>query len=112
MIRTGTGETNLFQVFTSPRGVYRLTITCRAAAGSELAQMPLSVFCGSDLIGSVQLTGKDREDRSFDFTLPPAFLGSCYLRLFFGQSGLAVSRAELQVVQDMEAEFRKIRESM
>ena len=109
-IHAGAGETTLYQVFTTPRGSYRLSISCRAEAESPLAQMPVTVFYGTDLIGTILLTGRDRTERTFDFTLPPAFLGSNYLKLFFGQSGIVISKAELHVIEDMEQQIREMME--
>lgn len=56
----------------------------------------------------VTLIGENREYQTYDLTLDPAFMGSFYLKLYFGQSGMEISRVTLQNVKDMEEEITKI----
>lgn len=108
LVDTGMGKTTLFQVFTNPRGPYRLSITCRSAGENSMAQIPLTIFQEKWVSGMVTLTGADTEFRTCDVMLEPAFMGSFYLKLYFGQSGMDISRITLQNEKDMEDEITKI----
>lgn len=108
MIDVGRGKTNLFQVYTKPRGVYKLSITCRVVTDNALAQVPLSVFQDRDLIGTITLTGENNEMRDYELVLRPAFLGNYYLKLYFGQSGIEIDKVLFQITQDTEEEMTAI----
>ena len=107
-IDTEKGATNLYQVFTEPRGTYKLTVTCRADTASALAQIPCSIFQEKKLVGMINLTGADREEQTFRFDIAPAFMGSFYLKCYFGQSGMKITKFSFSVVQDMEEEIARV----
>lgn len=102
------GTTNLFQVFTRERGVYRLSLTCHAQMNSSLAQASLSVFQEKNLVGMVSLTGEDTCEKTFDFMLAPAFMGNFYLKLYFGQSGIVIDRCKISLAESKEEEIQAI----
>lgn len=106
------GSTSLFQVFTRERGEYKLCITCHAEVGSPLAQIPLSVFQEKNLAGTVNLTGEDTQDQTFEIRLEPAFMGSFYLKMFFGHSGMVITRCTFELVKSMEEEIRRTLEKV
>ncbi|MDO4621704.1 MAG: glycoside hydrolase family 3 C-terminal domain-containing protein [Eubacteriales bacterium] len=108
LLNTEKGSTNLMQVFTAPRGVYLLHITCKADTDNVLAQLPLSVFQEKKLAGSINLTGADQEEQTFTFTLDPAFMGNFYLKLFFGQSGMRITGIRMEIIKNMEEEITRI----
>lgn len=107
-INTGRGATTLFQVFTAPRGVYKLEITCKANTENVLAQIPCSVFQEKKLAGMINLTGADRQEQTFEFMIDPAFMGSYYLKFYFGQSGMEITQCSLTLVHNMEEEITRI----
>jgi beta-glucosidase len=101
-IDTGRGATSLYQIFTKPKGIYRLTLTCRAEGSNDLAQIPLSVFADSKLSGMISITGADRKPRDFEFDFEPAFLGSFYLKFYFGQGGMVIDRCHIELKEALE----------
>ncbi len=62
-IHTEKGAVNLFQVFTKPRGICKLSITCKANVENDLAQIPLSIFQGKKLTAMINLTGENTDDQ-------------------------------------------------
>ena len=108
LIHTEKGSTNLFQLFTQPRGVYLLKLTCKAETQNPLAQMNCSIFQEKKLVGAINLTGSDTAEQTFEFPLEPAFMGSCYLKLFFGQTGMAVTDCRFMLIKNMEEEINRI----
>lgn len=108
MIDSSKGSAALFQVFTAPRGVYQLEIRCKANTENTLAQIPCSVFQEKKLVGTVSLTGADREERTFELTMEPALMGSFYLKFYFGQSGMKITKCRLTLLKDMEKEITQI----
>lgn len=108
LIKTQKGSTTLFQLFTQPRGVYLLKLTCKADIDNPLAQMNCSIFQEKKLVGAINITGSDTAEQTFEFPLEPAFMGSCYLKLFFGQTGMAVTDCRLELVKNMEEEINHI----
>lgn len=105
---TEKGKTTLFQVFTQPRGVYLLKIICKADINNPLAQISCSIFQEKKLIGSINLTGSDQESQTFAFPMDPAFMGSCYLKFFFGQSGMKLTGIRFELIKNMEEEISRI----
>ena len=105
------GGLNLISTSVKERGIYELSITCRASAGEEeVAQIPVTVFRDKDLVGTVTITGADKKWKTYKIeNLPPVFNNSFYLKLYFAQGGMEVKEVTMKMTVSME---EKIKEAM
>lgn len=97
LIDTAKGKSTTMQVVVKTRGTFRLEIVCRASAETaDLAQLPLSVFQDKQLMGTVTLSGADKEwqTRIVDFPTP-LFHYTFFVKLFFGMSGMEIKELKL-----------------
>lgn len=97
LIDTAKGKSTTMQVVVRTRGTFRLEIVCRASAETaDLAQLPLSVFQDKQLMGTVTLSGADKEwqTRIVDFPTP-LFHYTFFVKLFFGMSGMEIKELKL-----------------
>lgn len=107
------GGLNLLSVSIKERGMYELSVTCRAAASEgELAQIPLTIFKDKDLIDSISITGADKEWKTYTIdkmATSPCYQNVFYLKLFFGQGGMEVKEVKMTMTMSLE---ERIREAM
>ncbi len=75
-------------------GHYHLQMLVRASQRTpELAQLPLTVHKDRELVGTISLTGKDKEWKEIDLVLPDTVVSSSFqVKLFFGESGMEIGR--------------------
>ncbi len=101
-------DTNLITAVVNPRGMYALSVTCRASKETgELAQLPLTIFKDNELIASISITGADQEWKTFTFNeLPPFYMNTSYLKLYFAQGGMEVKEVRLTLLQDLEEQIK------
>ena len=94
LIDTSMGKNNILQVTPREKGRYRLEMTCRISPDTVgAAQMPVSVFQDRKLAKTITLTGLDRDWEERIVELPdPVEKDSFHVKLFFGQSGVEISR--------------------
>lgn len=102
------GGMNLLSVSIKERGMYSLSITCRAAASEgELAQIPLTVFKDKELVDSISITGADKEWKTYTIDkLSPCVQNSFYLKLFFGQGGMEVKDVKMTMTMSLEERIK------
>ena len=101
------GGFNLLSVSIKERGMYKMSITCRAAASEgELAQIPVTVFKDKDILDTVTITGADKEWKTYEVDLQLCFNTSFYLKLFFGQGGMEVQEVKLTMTMSCEEQIR------
>lgn len=105
------GGLNLISTSVRERGIYELSITCRASADEEeLAQIPVSVFRDKDLVGTVTITGADKTWKTYKIdNFSPVFNNSFYLKLYFAQGGMEIKEITLKMTASLE---ERIREAM
>lgn len=108
------GAVNLISVSTKDRGLYQLSITCRAAASEEeLAQIPVTVFKDKEMVGTVTVTGADKEWKTYTMDqLPPGFQNNFYLKLFFGQGGMEIKEIRMTMTLSLEDKIKEAMEAM
>ncbi len=109
LINTAKGSSITIQVAVKERGTFRLELLCRAAANAaDLAQLNMSVFQDRRLMGTVTLSGSEKEwqRRSIEFP-EPLFHYTFFIKLFFGISGMELKDVRVVMVQSMEAEIRR-----
>lgn len=102
------GAVNLISVSVKERGMYQLSITCRAAEEEgELAQIPLTVFADKEMIGAVTITGADKVWKTYVIEqMPPVYRNMFYLKLFFGQGGMEIKEVRLTMTMSLEEQIR------
>lgn len=97
LIDTAKGKATTLEVAVRLRGTFRLEVTCRASASAApLAQLPLSVFQDRLLMGTVTLSGAEKEWQTKTVDFPTQiFLHTFYVKLFFGMSGMEIKEIRL-----------------
>ncbi len=110
LIKAEKGEQTVFNVQPRQQGLYKIEFTLRAKEGFEpQAQMSMSIFADKTLAKSVTLTGADTEWQTFEFD-QPAFVGSFFLKFFFGQTGLEVGKVHFTLKVTREELMKKFKE--
>ncbi len=106
LVPTARGKNVLFHVSGEKWGIYKLVFDCRVEDQGPLSQVPMSIFQDKALAGMVSLTGMDTKTRRVEVTLSPIVLSGCYLKFFFGESGMRFDRIALELVEDMTERIR------
>ena len=101
VVPTSRGKNVLFHVSAEKWGIYKLVLDCRVEDQGPLSQVPVSIFQDKALAGMVSLTGMDTETRRVEVQLSPIMMTGCFLKFFFGESGMRFDRIALELVQDM-----------
>lgn len=92
------GHRDTFGLYFDKAGAYKLEMTVRAVAETELAQIPMSIFKNELFVQTVSLTGEDKEWRTVDVTLGHVAEAEIVkLSFFFGQGGMEI--AECNIVE-------------
>lgn len=99
-IDTGKGKSFMCGFRTSQMNFYKLRMKVKVDA-SELAQVSVSVFVNSKLLGTHTLNGTGGEYVEIEQPLGPSFNLSNYLKLYFAESGMQI---EKMTVERMEME--------
>ncbi len=100
------GQNTRFSVSVNERGFYTLTMRLRSTDSNDVSQLPISVFQDRNLLGTITLTGAQREWETFTLDVA-AFSGTFYLRFFAAQTGLAMESCVLTMKQSLEEQIRK-----
>lgn len=108
-IDTGKGKSTTLQVTATERGLFRMELSCRAAADTaDLAQLSMSVFQDKQLVSTVTLSGADKEWQKKVVDFPnPLFSYTFYVRLFFGISGMEVRDVKIIMSESHEEKIRE-----
>ncbi len=104
-IKTGRNSTNMITVSFKERGDYKLKMTVRANAVSELAQIPLSVFRDKELVKMVTLTGEDKDWKTVEIPFEECAM-TFFLKLYFAQDGMEIKDIRFELIKSREEEFR------
>ena len=104
-INTARNSSNMISVSFKERGDYKLSMTVRANATSELAQIPLSIYRDKALIKMLTLTGADSEWQTLEVPLDECGM-TFFLKLYFAQDGMEIKDITLSLVKSREEEFR------
>ena len=91
---TSRGSRAVYALEAERPGAYSLTLRMGSAAG-ELAQMPVSVFLGGTLLGTVTITGTGGKTVERRVELFIKEEKEQYLTLFFGESGIRMESLTL-----------------
>ncbi|MDO5144127.1 MAG: glycoside hydrolase family 3 C-terminal domain-containing protein [bacterium] len=103
-INTKTGGVTQFQMKLEKRGQYRFEVTCRASDGVPgTAQMPVSVFVDSQLLGTKTLSGAEKEWVTLTFdTWGIRRRLIFYTKFFIAVGGLEIKEVCLTRIQTFE----------
>ena len=104
-IDTSKGATTLIGFTPAERGIYRLEAEVCADAVSELSQINAAVSFDRETVGTIALTGADREWRTVSMELPPMFNPTFYLKFYFAQAGMKIRRCGLALVCSIEQDI-------
>lgn len=105
VINTGRNCSNTISVAFKERGDYKLKMTVRVNADSELAQVPMSIFRDKSLIQMATLTGADSEWRTIEVPLEGC-AQTFFLKLYFAQDGMEIRDISFELTRSKEEEFR------
>ncbi len=102
-IDTSGGQATLFQMKLESRGQYEITVTCRASASApDTAQLPMSVFVDSDLIGTKVLNGSEKEWQAVTFTTPEIERRLIFFtKFFFAVGGLEINDVKIKRIKTL-----------
>lgn len=95
------GQNTRFSVSVRERGLYELRLTLRSRDQNDVSQLPISVFQDRNLLGTVTLTGSERDWKTVTLNVP-AFSGTFYLRFFPAQTGLELQSCTLKLKTTLE----------
>ena len=85
--------------------MYNMKLVLKSTDSNDVSQLPISVFQDRNLLGTVTLTGAQREWETIELNVA-AFSGNFYLRFFAAQTGLAIQSCTLELTETLE-QFRK-----
>lgn len=96
-IATSKNDLNLITLKVEETGHYKLQIICRAEKKEpELAQIPLTIFRDRQVLDSFTLIGSQKEWTTYCIDeLDLTHKNNCYLKLYFGQSGMEIRELRL-----------------
>ncbi|MBQ8202475.1 MAG: glycoside hydrolase family 3 protein [Clostridia bacterium] len=103
-ISTQSGSTTHFQMKLEKRGQYRIEIICRAAKRiPDTAQLPVSVFVDSQLLGARTLSGAEKEWMSLTFdTREIRRRLIFYTKFYVAVGGLEIKEVRLTRIKTFE----------
>lgn len=103
-INTQTGGVTQFQMKLEKHGQYRIEIVCRASGNiPDTAQLPVSAFVDSQLLGTKTLSGTDREWVKLTFDTQEIRRGLIfYTKFFIAVGGLEVREVSLTRIQTFD----------
>jgi beta-glucosidase len=104
-IKTARNSNNIINISFKERGDYMLTMTVKANAASELAQIPLSIYRDKDLVKMVTLTGEDKEWQTIQVPFNECVF-AFFLKLYFAQDGMEIKDIKISMVKSREEEIR------
>ncbi len=99
------GSNTRFAVTVKEQGMYNMKLVLKSTDSNDVSQLPISVFQDRNLLGTVTLTGAQREWETIELNVA-AFSGNFYLRFFAAQTGLAIQSCTLELTETLE-QFRK-----
>ena len=107
LIKTARNSSNMLSVTLNERGDYRLSMTVRANAVSELAQIPLTVFKDREIVKTFTLTGEDNQWQTISVDFTTCF-ANFYIKLYFAQDGMEIKDINVEFVCSKEREIQEM----
>ncbi len=104
-IKTARHSNNMVTVSFKERGDYKLSMTVRANAKSELAQIPLSIFRDKELVKMLTLTGEDKEWQKVEVPFEGCAM-TFFLKFYFAQDGMEIKDIRFELEKSREEEIR------
>jgi len=103
-LNTAGGEATLYQMKMVKHGQYQISVTCRASQSlPDTAQLPVSVFVDSQLLGSWVLSGGEKEWRTLNVLTREIHRRLIfYVKFFFAVGGLEVSEVRIRRIKTFE----------
>lgn len=103
-INTRAGGVTQFQMKLETRGQYRIEIVCRASKSvPDTAQLPISVFVDSQLLGTKTFSGTEREWVRFTFDTHEIRRRLIfYVKFFIAVGGLEIKEVSLRRIKTCE----------
>lgn len=102
-ISTDKGKTYSFALDLKKQGGFRVTVTA-SSTQSELAQIPLTLFCMGTASGTLTFNGTGGEPVSLSRVIP-MFSRFTTIRLYFAQSGLKLHNIRIEYVGPMKLQI-------
>lgn len=99
------GHSTQFAVSSKKQGLYVLKMVLRSTDSNDVSQLPLSVFQDRNLLGTITLTGAQRDWETVELNVP-AFSGNFYLRFYAAQTGLELQSCTLEYKMSLEELMR------
>ncbi len=103
-ITTEAGKSTLYQMKLEKRGVFEISVMCRAKASApDTAQIPISVFSDSDLLGTKVLSGGEKEWQTLTFTTPEIERRLLFfLKFYFATGGMEIKEVNIKRIRTIE----------
>lgn len=96
LLHPKTGHRDTFALHFAQEGSYELSMTVRATAGTELAQIPMSVFRNEIFVKTISLTGEDKEWRTETIDLGHVKAGeNVKVSFFFGKGDIEIAECNI-----------------
>ncbi len=103
-INVAAGQASLFQIKLERHGQYRIDVVCRAKESvPDTAQLPVSVFVDSQLLGAHVLNGSEKEWKTVSVNTRNIYRRLLfYTKFFFATGGLEVKEVSITRIQTFE----------
>lgn len=98
------GTTAVYGMNFKEFGRYELILDVRSEAG-EVAQIPISAFLNSDLIGTVTINGTGGEWKAVRQEFVSTLSANSYMKLYFAQGGLEAKTLRFRLIERMERPY-------
>ncbi|MDF2486861.1 MAG: beta-glucosidase [Herbinix sp.] len=102
-LKTDRGSSNLFALIFDRKGFYDITLKMKSNSG-ELAQIPITLFLGGKILSTITINGTNgqwiEETRDLGLMYHP----SCYLKLYFAQSGVDIGEIKISLREELDIE--------
>lgn len=97
VLHPGAGKSDMFLISLNQSGNYSISIVLKSELGS-LAQLPVSVFCGSILKATISIQGTEGrtivEKRDLGFMIKEL---NNYVRLYYGANGIEIEKVIIKL---------------
>jgi len=102
-LNTERGSSNLFALTFDKKGFYDITFKMRSYSG-DLAQIPITIFLGGRILSTITINGTNGKWIEETRDLGLMFHPSCYLKLYFAQSGVEINEIKISLREELDIE--------
>ncbi|WP_322172645.1 glycoside hydrolase family 3 protein [Acutalibacter caecimuris] len=95
------GDNTRFGMSVKRQGLYTLRLVLRSTDSNDVSQLPLSVFQDHSLLGTITLTGAQRDWQTVELDVM-GFSANFYLRFFAAQTGLELQSCTFHFKMGLE----------